>query len=490
MDPRHIVHLENGRLASTPRDLLRDTFRGLPAHPHGRRVVIHVHGGLVSMERGLEVAERLLPVYERARCFPIFVVWESDARETIVNHLSEIAGDPFFRALLRIVLRFAKAKVDAARAGSAGGLAIDDGAFEVAYAALASGDEPYASFDLDSVPSDIRLTQIEERQFRDALEKDPVLQREAAHLCAVLSRNNGAGARHALFNIDTLMTQSVLRDVGRELASRPVIPFAMPRRLVAGVVRVLYRTVKRLATGHDHGLYPTAFEEVLREFYLGTAIAGLWELMKADTSDAFEPDGRRFGGTALVDEVDAAWAAGYRPDITLVGHSAGSLFTCRWLQQADLRLARPVAFNVVTLAAALTFDLVDAVITAHGRRIDRIRLFGLADALERRDALVPGVYPRSLLYFVSGVLEGEADRPLVGLQRHHVAGLRHDQPACPAVGRVLRHLAGHPGSTVWSPRNGVPGQSSAATTHGSIDDDETTLESLVHFIAEEAVARR
>ena len=51
----------------------------------------------------------------------------------------------------------------------------------------------------------------------------------------------------------------------------------------------------------------------------------------------------------------------------------------------------------------------------------QFRMFTMTDDAERKDGLLPVVYPRSLLYFVSGLLEtgpdgkGEPGDPLVGL---------------------------------------------------------------------------
>ena len=42
----------------------------------------------------------------------------------------------------------------------------------------------------------------------------------------------------------------------------------------------------------------------------------------------------------------------------------------------------------------------------------------MTDELEQADRLIPVIYPHSLLYFVSGVLEDEADKPLLGMERY------------------------------------------------------------------------
>jgi hypothetical protein len=49
------------------------------------RVVIHVHGGLVGTDRGMAIAARLTPEYQRAGAYPEFFVWSSGLLETITS---------------------------------------------------------------------------------------------------------------------------------------------------------------------------------------------------------------------------------------------------------------------------------------------------------------------------------------------------------------------------------------------------------------------
>src|SRR5206468_2726979 len=54
-----------------------------------------------------------------------------------------------------------------------------------------------------------------------------------------------------------------------------------------------------------------------------------------------------------------------------------------------------------------------------GDRVSSLRVFGMGDDLERKDAIAGVIYPSSLLYFVSGVLEDESDKPLAGMARFY-----------------------------------------------------------------------
>jgi hypothetical protein len=120
-------------------------------------------------------------------------------------------------------------------------------------------------------------------------------------------------------------------------------------------------------------------------------------------------------------------------------------------------------------------------LTAHGTRIDRVRSFGMSDELERLDQLVPVVYPRSLLYFVSGVLEAEADAPLVGMERFYATDGPFAADKLPDVETVRHHL-GADGRSVWSISDAAGGLASGSTSHGGFDDDPSTLKSVQQFV--------
>jgi hypothetical protein len=109
-------------------------------------------------------------------------------------------------------------------------------------------------------------------------------------------------------------------------------------------------------------------------------------------------------------------------------------------------------------------------------------MFSMSDEAERADRLVGPVYPRSLLYLVSGLLETDQDGksavvPIVGLQRW-CDGVRATTPELQAVKSYIEE----PGHVVWSPAGGSLGFSSAATTHSGFDDDDEVLASVKHLI--------
>lgn len=438
---RFVVHLEHGRLSDTSRADVHRMVQAMTADPDGACLLVHVHGGLVNKAAGLATADRLGPFYRQAGACPLFFVWESGPVESIVNALHAIGRRSLFRALLRVTLAFARGKLaqSEGRRGAAP-IPVDDGEIVRELADLAVGREPFADRS-DRLPADAALTPGERAQFEAALLAD-----------AALTRANRA-------------------------------ELWMPLRLVTGAVAVLVRCIRRYASGRAHGVYPTVVEEILREFYAADAIAVLWHVMKRGTERAFDAADEQAGGAALLCELASAWQAGYRPRIILVGHSTGAIFISHWLSRASEWLAPEVVFDVVHLASASTCGLMAQTIASSASRIRGFRHFGMDDERERADQLVPGLYTRSLLYFVSGVLEAEPDEPLVGMARFLGPPPRQTAGASGAVSAVSAFLAARPGGAVWAPSDGAPGRRSLAVRHGDFDDDAATLESLAHVIA-------
>jgi len=102
---------------------------------------------------------------------------------------------------------------------------------------------------------------------------------------------------------------------------------------------------------------------------------------------------------------------------------------------------------------------------------------------ERDDRLVPVLYPCSLLCFISGVLEGGPDVPLVGMQRFFDHEHFSDA-AFPAVRTVRDYVTALPGRAVWSVTSEAApaGQRSASRHHTDFDNDALMLASVEHIL--------
>jgi hypothetical protein len=257
------------------------------------------------------------------------------------------------------------------------------------------------------------------------------------------------------------------------------IPWLMVAKFIA---KVVIAVIRRFATKRDHGAYTTTVEEVLRAAYLAKAGEVIWRQMKKDTADAFdESDGA--GEVVLQTWTQLLQAGQKAPRITLIGHSTGAVYINHWIRRSAT-VAPDLQYDVILLAPACRCEDFVEVLKSHSGVISNFRMFAMQDAVEQQDRLVSIIYPRSLLYFVSGVVEGEADAPLLGMQRYIVNQDVFDAQNFAAVQGARDYLALDKQHSVWSIANDGPGVSSTSVSHGDFDNDDKTLDSLSSILAE------
>ncbi|WP_030673042.1 hypothetical protein [Streptomyces sp. NRRL B-1347] len=495
---RNCVHSgTSGRLASTTTDDIDALVARLKDRPS---VVLHFHGGLVDDVLGFVTAERLAPVYEAAGAEPVFFVWSSGLLETLRGNLPQILSEGVFQTLLNRVVRFASGIVFQQPGQRALGSFTVPSTRAVAreLALLRTGQEPYARL---TPPAEVpALSEAERVRITADLAADTELAERNREIVGSVLRS--APATTAARDIDggraavaTLMSPDTVAELAAETADaenrRAVVTSAL---LVRKTVRVVSAVVARFRHRTDHGLYPTVVEEILREFYLANVGAAVWDAMKRQTADTFADAAEPRAGRYFLDRFSRLLASGSRPRVTLVGHSAGAVFIGNLLtdlarRRADADDPLPADFrvhDVVLLAPACTVGHLAGVVRRQAELFDRLRMFTMTDAAERADQLVPFLYPRSLLYFVSGVLErgpeGEtAVSPLAGMQRWFTAEGDTDGADVRDLRAFLRADAGR---TVWSPVDGGPGLTSGARSHAGFDDDPEVLASLARMLAD------
>ncbi|GAI19270.1 unnamed protein product, partial [marine sediment metagenome] len=164
----------------------------------------------------------------------------------------------------------------------------------------------------------------------------------------------------------------------------------------------IHNTLQRFRQSRDHGLEPTAIEEILSTVYLDKVGTDIWDQMKQATSNAFDPGD--FAGTVLLEALSAIATKSIPTKITLVGHSAGAIYINNFLKAAETYLSA-IQYDVVFLAPALRHSDFAENLAYYERCVRGFRMYSMLDDFESKDQLVSGLYIRSLLYFISGVLE-------------------------------------------------------------------------------------
>lgn len=526
MDKGHYIHSRAGRIGgradTEPRDIdgIVEALR-LDARRH---LVLHFHGGLVSKEEGLSIADRLFneakvysPAPDRGG-YPVFFVWESGAWETIRNNLTELADEPVFKQLLRKIVQYALERLGAqdplgtARSiaqASCGGLTAEvKKEFDNFWARPAKSTIPYRGYTpvADATQARSASLGVSEDEIQADLEQDRAFLNALATLPDIPATTRSAFAPQGASERRSEFSELASREFSKASATRGLVELYQVAKYVAKVLRGILR---RYSAGRDHGLYATCVEELVRSFKI--AGSGLnewgkaleWNRMKQDTADAFGPDPDVHAGTALLARLQRALAQGHRLDrITLVGHSTGAVYIAHWLERCKDYLPQNLKHDIVFLAPAITHDLFAQTLRTCGAYIGNFRMFAMRDLLERDDQVwgqddeLPGgqdwrrfIYPSSLLYLVSGILESrpnsngeledEPDMPILGMERFVADTSRYPDADFPSVKIARDWLNAVSGRVVWSKALDYPsGLNSESVDHGAFDNDSATLNSL------------
>jgi hypothetical protein len=487
--------------------MIEDWFR--PKDGTKEKIVLQIHGGLVSKSNALEGAEKAFDQYSKNGLRPAFIVWESGFSETIGNNLKEIADERIFRIILKKVLKHAAGKVLAAQSGGRGILGatpVSDLEVSKELFERKAGKVPFGSSDPSAVTTD--LTPAEEQAFKADLAGDLEFQEEVQAIAdsassgysrdhydsrGILTVTKAAASTRLSKEIVDKMVEDVKKSDSRSLSLLSTL---------AAIGKVLFRVVSRFVNKRDHGVYGTVVEEICRELYLSNVGAKIWNFMKQDTLDTFQPeapDKPRAGnalldilGKKLKDTLPKDW-----PEISIVAHSAGNIYACNLLEAILKRQAKgdfPAGFSFkewILLAPACDFTLFERTMTSIDARptklVSGLRMFALTDELESGYWEVPVLYPNSLLYLVSGMFEyiGDAiatDLPILGMQRYFRDDKVYREEAIVRV-RARFGLGTQQTQLVWSTTKGGPGRDADSEKHGEFDDPgHITMDSVIHIL--------
>lgn len=434
---------------------------------NAKSLVVHFHGGLVTEDAGVEIAKKMAPVYVAAGAVPLTFVWETGLVETFRDNLLKIYQTELFKKLLKWVLRRTAQRFGGFE-GRGAGVLIPMAQIELELAK----PTPFASYD------------------------DPTTGKGAAARGGVaVTEADLDGLKQELqaeFQEDVDGDDTVIEQVDA-LAGHKIDTES--KGLIAGIKTakmlavIAYRVIRRHIRGRDHGFYPTVVEELLRELYLADLGAWVWGRMKDKAAAMWLPNrglvgDERHVGSYVLEKIAALQAA--RPDfrVDLVGHSAGSIAICELLRAAAAHGIGLRVHTIAFLAPAGRAELGVAQLARHPERCKQFRVYTMDDSYEREDQLVQGIYTRSLLYFISGVLEpDEVDAPIMGMLRH--ASGQGAFAAGPAVewAAFMRDRARLvlSDSAELDP-SAPPGRRSSSRTHGGFDDDGPTRASLTELL--------
>jgi hypothetical protein len=489
-----IVTTKDGILAETGPDQVRALIKS--AVVSKKPILIHIHGGLVSKQSAIAGADRLSQKeYGLGNVFPIFLVWETSIPETLKN-FPEILKKPLFERLLFRLTKFLAGKVadsiPGSKAAMGGGPEPDEQIVEQELAKRSTNQLVFHQLDAADDVSDMTIT--DRQRLEQDLSSDTVLhelwQAEVEAAMAAPAFPEASPIRLKQKLVDE--SEQEMKTVSKSLVSASMV--------IKSGVFIAARVIKRFVQHRDHGFHATIVEEILRELFMDDIGAAVWGFMKQDAADTFDNAGNapERGGWFLIallaEEILALQATGApTPNISVVGHSAGAIYACEMLRYIHACRQDPVhplsrsAFaldKLVFLAPACTCTLFAETLKAHQSKalFNAFRMFTLTDEEESGYYEIPILYPRSLLYIISGLLEGAGvvDQTLVGLDRDYRTTNRYKDAVVVDVGNFL---AGGQNRKILSGQNLGPGLVCDSHQHGAFSDTPGTLGSVVTFVS-------
>lgn len=468
---------------STPAEI--DSLFAYLKENNKSKLLLYFHGGLVPTKSGLETAERIIRYSTtgsdaHAFCF----VWETGWLKTVTDNLTIISESDFFKKILIKVLKVTGPK-----------LGIEASAFF-------EGAKGFGEFTEEEIEEELKKeAPFEHYQINSGAKSATILQADSnlEESNLLLLENEIRGELEYEIERDTELQnmisaeksdkeENILDPKYKHRTDENAKGLLSTIEVLVGATKIAIRVIKRHLQKRDHDFYPTVAEETMRELYVSELGNWLWGNMKQKAGDMWKES--EFAGNYRHWPVGSYFIeklaqyqkeTGIKLTIDLVGHSAGSIVICELVKMIVAKGYDIKFRNIIFMAPACRTDLFENTILKNSSIYHSFRCFTMADEYEKKDRLFSFVYPRSLLYLISGILEDKSDDLILGLQRHTIGNYPYDDERSVRISDFLKKE----GHTVYAVTkdDAVDGFRSGAKKHGGFDDDqETTLDSIIYII--------
>ena len=465
-----------------------------------KKVVLHIHGGLVSASQALKDAENLKSHYANSGIRPVFIIWKTGPLETLGNLLQNLFQEDLFTILVRRVSGFVARKLAAEvfseflpRSPLEPLPPPDDLYATTEFQKRKRNEEPLKDLDPDKATP---VTPAEEAQFEQELSEDGELL-EAAEKAARWLEDQEQGLVDPTFAARGVEGESKPTLIDKELLVEPgpkgvrARGFFSAAKLIKTVAKVGLKVVLRFLQKRDHGPYATVVEELLRECYVAEFGEKVWGTMKRQARETFNQAADPRGGHYFMKQFAQLYHKPQHPKLSVVAHSAGAIYACHLAQYAAREKGKSLSADfsfadMIFLAPACSFTLFHQTWTRDPALFANFRMFALSDPLESGYWEVPVIYPRSLLYMVSGAFEKEDDKttgaydlPILGMQRYIDTAQVYNMPAVAGVRQLIDK------KTFWSVHDGGDGLRVNSQQHGQFffGPDGKTVSQVMQSIA-------
>lgn len=509
------IYLRDGKYDSMTRADVAATFAAFRAQTTTDHLALFFHGGLVDKASGQQGAANEYEAYKDI-VFPLFFIWHSGIWELLAHHLPLIFAETIFGRIVDHITSLLSSKLSQATATMSQQFLLET--YNQTPQSLESLVLTSSDIDgfMEAIKADERIQHEVAAIARSSESVETLLAAEAQGNFLQLSPRTYlsptvVGAIRGAYvegNRSSVGTGQKLESVPFDLGGAIQGAWAVAKASVPSIINC----VKRFVAKRDHGFTCTIVEEVLRALYLANAGSSIWEEMKRETADAFGADGGVYGGTGVIQEICAEVKQNPSTRITLVGHSTGAVYIGNFLRHIDIALTAQgdstTSFEIIFMAPASTMEFF---VNTYTNRISGIRIFQMQDATEQQDHLMSRdagpsdssilghIYPRSLLYLVSGIceyFEGQGgagvhsfdgdDMPLLGMDRFFSQSKVFTAADYPSVDQIRRQFAVAPPPSptkfvrVLSPTPPTPndGYRCTAIKHGNFRGDGPTIASV------------
>jgi hypothetical protein len=443
-----------------------------------KRLLLNIHGGLVSEEKGMDAAETFFNNYKSLPdTLPVSLVWETGFFEALPDTFKNLLStDSLLRKLISRASNFFADRFE-----------IDLSVLDKGLVPNSMENEAYILYSNTELLTDaeLRLKFMEEYPENKFLGQD-LTQQIYMELTSKMAD-------------EELQEDEQERFVRDDNAPKGFLNLG----LLWHVAKVAKRCITRFIDGRGHGVLPTIVEEAFREIYMDDFGSSMWDVMKKQARIMWNPnDGlsgeEQFAGRYLIDKLkDIVELKELKIDI--VAHSAGSIVTCNLVELLgrDQEYKNMTINKIFFLAPACRCELFYDTIMKYTNVYKDFKMFTMSDYYESRDNLIQlsyleFIYTRSLLYLISGILEGrepeDADALILGLHRHLIKDKPYSNISF--LNEISDFLDGDNvnGKLILSisPDTAISGRKTGALHHGGFGIDEKIVESIIYTLTQQA----
>lgn len=430
-----------------------------------RKIGLYFHGGLVNDNAGIRAAEIMNSQIIAANLHPISFVWETGIFEVVRDNLKEIGTKTLFKIVQKIIFRRLKNRLS---------LVNDE-------EAIFNKEKSYTPFNIEQKLFDDLIDEY------NNLSEDNFVENIEDEIEIDINQN-----LELIDGLDYNELNDVLFDENFKGRKSKIDEKALLGGFLRSMAKITYKVIKRYVQKTNHYFQATLTEEIYRRYYVAKIGAYIWKEMKDKAAEMWGSNNGRNGknllaGTYLLSKLNELGTKEEPIIIDAIGHSAGSIAICYLIKVVEKNYPNIKINNLVFLAPACRSELFNEEVVNKVKRFNEIRVFTMSDGYEVNDTLVDGfsfIYPHSLLYFISGILEDEGrsdDAHILGLERHINWPNYMKHSHLKSINKYLNEIGKNRLVLSKTTTNNL-GLSSLAIDHGQFDNDPNTLSSITHIL--------